>query len=161
MKKELGENFGEALRLRACGILINEHGILMVRHQGLSEAGYLWAPPGGGMEYGQSACECLEREFLEETGLIITTEEFMFVNEFHAAPLHAVELFFKVKQTGGQLKIGFDPELGPDQQIIDEVRYFQQNDLEDQHGPQLHSIFKEINHPQEILNLSGYFQNWK
>lgn len=133
----------------------------MVRHRGLTAAGYLWAPPGGGMLFGKSAHECLEREFLEETGLLVKVEEFLFVNEFHAAPLHALELFFKVQQTGGHLKIGYDPELGPDNQIIDKVRYFQQNDIEDEQGPQLHSIFQKISHPQQLLYLNGYFQNWK
>jgi 8-oxo-dGTP diphosphatase len=161
MKKQIAENFGGALRLRACGILVNEHGVLMVRHQGLTVAGYLWAPPGGGMSFGQSARECLEREFYEETGLIITVGEFLFVNEFHASPLHALELFFKVQQTGGHLKTGYDPELGPDHQIIDDVKYFQQNDIEEEQGPQLHSIFRQIIHPKQLLNLKGYFQNWK
>lgn len=161
MKKQIAENFGGALRLRACGLLVNEQGVLMVRHQGLSDAGYLWAPPGGGMLFGKSVHECLEREFLEETGLQITVEEFLFVNEFHAAPLHAIELFFKVQQTGGRLITGYDPELDPDKQIIEEVKYFQQNDIEDEQGPQLHSIFNKISHPHQLLYLNGYFQNLK
>ncbi len=161
MKKEIAEKFGGVLRIRACGILINEHGVLMVRHRGLTSPGYLWAPPGGGVAFGQSTHECLKKEFIEETGLVVTVGDLLFVNEFHASPLHALELFFTVKQAGGQLKTGFDPELGPNNQIIDDVKFFQQKDIQDQQGPQLHSIFQKISSPLQLLNLRGYFQNWK
>lgn len=161
MKKQISENFGGKLRVRVCGILVNENGVLMVRHKGLSRAGYLWIPPGGGLSFGQSAIECLEREFREETGLTIEVEEFLFVNEFHNTPLHAIELFFKVKKTGGRLGRGYDPELAPTGQIIEEVRYFGHTDIEQERGPQLHSIFRNISRPEQLLNLKGYFQNWK
>ena len=46
MKKEISENFGGSLRVRVCGILVNEQGVLMVRHKGLSSEGYFWIPPG-------------------------------------------------------------------------------------------------------------------
>lgn len=161
MKKEISENFGGSLRVRVCGILVNEQGVLMVRHKGLSSEGYFWIPPGGGMTFGQSAVDCLKKEFLEETGLIISVEEFMFVNEFQGPPLHAVELFFKVKQSGGQLTVGYDPEFGPEDQIIEAVQFFTQKDIEREQGPQIHSIFNKVRNPEQLLNLKGYFQNWK
>lgn len=161
MKKEIHENFGGVLRTRVCGILIDENGVLMVRHQGLTSVGYFWSPPGGGMSFGQSATDCLRAEFQQETGLRISVGDLLFVNEFHCTPLHAVELFFQVQKTGGELKVGFDPELNPDRQIIDEVRYFKQSDLKLHNGPQLHSVFRKISHPEQLLNLRGYFHNWK
>ena len=161
MKKEIIENFGGTLRVRVCGILINSQGLLMVRHQGLSSTGYLWSPPGGGMKFGQSVTDCLKQEFLEETGLKISVNELLFVNEFQGAPFHAVELFFLVEQTGGELTIGYDPELSSDQQMIDEVRYFKQADFEEHRGPHLHAVFRNIRAPEQVLNLKGYFHNWK
>ena len=161
MKKEIIENFGKTLRVRVCGILIKKEMVLMVKHKGLTSAGYLWAPPGGGMTFGQSAHHCLKKEFLEETGLVVAIKELLFINEFHDNPFHAIELFFRVELTEGQLKTGYDPELEPNQQIIQEVKYFGQKDIADQRGPQLHSIFSEISHPSQLLNLNGYFRNWK
>lgn len=161
MRKEILENFGSSLRVRVCGILVNKHGVLMVRHQGLSSAGHLWAPPGGGMSFGMSASDSLVNEFREETGLLISVGELLFVNEFHQSPLHALELFFKVKQLGGEIKVGFDPEMAPGQQIIDKVKYFTFEDIATHQGPQIHSSFSKIKHPEELLNLRGYFQNWK
>ena len=161
MEKEINEKFGGRLRVRVCGILVNQKGVLMVRHRGLSAAGYFWSPPGGGMDYGQSAVDCLKQEFSEETGLIITVGSLLFVNEFHHSPLHAVELFFRVTQTGGQLRTGFDPEMNGGPQIIDEVKYFKQADFEEQNGPQIHAVFRNIQQPKQVLNLKGYFHNWK
>jgi len=159
--KEIRENFGERLRLRVSGILIEAEEVLMVRHKGLSEAGFFWSPPGGEVNFGESLRDALAKEFLEETGLEIAVEEFLFVNEFYHHPLHAVEVFFRVKKTGGTLQVGFDPELPGDRQIIDEVRFFNSTDLVKHQGAQIHSIFKNIEHPKHLLNLKGYFQNWK
>ena len=161
MKQEIIENFGDVLRVRVCGILINKQGLLMVRHRGLTTAGYFWSPPGGGMKFGQSAADCLKQEFREETGLQISVGKLLFVNEFHNVPLHAVELFFLVKQTGGKLTTGFDPEMSPEGQIIEEVRYFKQEDFEKENGPQLHTVLRNIGAPEQVLNLKGYFHNWK
>ena len=161
MKKEIAENFGGNLRVRVCGILIKDNRVLMVRHKGLSASGTFWAPPGGGMKFGLSSSECLKNEFREETGLIIEVEELLFVNEFHMHPLHAIELYFKVKQTGGRLITGYDPELKPDQQIIDKVQFFSNKDIQQHQGPQIHSIFHHVTRPEQLLNLKGYFQNWK
>ena len=161
MKKEIAEKFGDVLRIRVCGILTNDMGVLMVKHDGLSSAGYFWAPPGGGMSFGQSAESCLKREFQEETGLEIAVDNLLFVNEFYENPFHAVELFFRVRKLGGSLKIGHDPELNQAQQIINDVRFFTQKDIQDERGPQLHTIFHQISVPSQLLNLKGYFQNWK
>jgi len=68
----------------------------MASHHSLGESGILWAPPGGGMDFGQSVEENLTREFREETGLKVEVKRFLFINEFLAVPLHAVELFFEV-----------------------------------------------------------------
>ncbi len=161
MEKEIIKNFADKLRLRVCGILKTEQGVLMIRHRGLSRAGYFWSPPGGGLSFGQSVTDCLKQEFLEETGLRITVENFLFVNEFFNHPLHAVELFFRVKQTGGDLCKGFDPEMSPEGQIIEAVKYFNADDLREHNGPQLHAVFRNLSAPEQVLNLKGYFHNWK
>ena len=161
MRKEIQEIFGNKLRLRVCGILIKNKKVLLIRHQGISETDSFWAPPGGGVSFGTSAIDALVQEFHEETGLIISVKELLFVNEFHHQPLHAIELFFEVEQIGGNLYIGFDPELPDDQQIIKEVRYFDANDLMKHQGAQFHGVFNNIKHPEQLLNLKGYFQNWK
>ena len=103
------QTFGNQLRVRICGVCVTENRILLVNHSNIGN-GDFWAPPGGGMQFGESAEACLKREFLEETGLIVEMGDFLFACELINKPLHALELFFTVILTGGRLKKGFDPE---------------------------------------------------
>ena len=51
------EAFGNKLRVRVCGICVDENKVLLINHHSLNEGGDFWAPPGGGMDFGKSA-EC-------------------------------------------------------------------------------------------------------
>ncbi|WP_232064539.1 NUDIX domain-containing protein [Rhodocytophaga rosea] len=93
--EEVKKTFGQKLRVRVCGICLQDDQILLVNHRGLGKTNTFWAPPGGGMHFGESAAQTLEREFKEETGLQIKTGRFLFVNEFIGKELHAIELFLK------------------------------------------------------------------
>ena len=68
MCPEIDKIYGNRVRVRTCGIYWKDNMILMVNHLGLGPANF-WAPPGGGVEYGESLTRALEREFEEETGL--------------------------------------------------------------------------------------------
>jgi len=81
------------------------------------------------MEFGMSASENLKREFAEETGLTIEVKKFLFVHEYLEPPLHAVELFFRVKRLDGELTKGYDPEMTSEEQIIKEVRFIRTDEL--------------------------------
>jgi 8-oxo-dGTP diphosphatase len=150
--------YGNRLRLRVCGICIEQDRILMVRHEGLGSAGELWIPPGGEVELGQTVPQSLEREFREETGLSIETGPLLFVHEHLQAPFHAVELFFKVSLKGGTLQTGFDPELPDGQQIIKEVRFFTYTQLKSLGNERLHAMVGQFNSLEELINASGYFK---
>ena len=149
--------FGNRLRLRVSGLCIDAHGILLVRHRSLGGEGVLWAPPGGGMQYGWSAEQNLVREFREETGLEIEVKDFVCTHEFLQPPLHAVELFFNVKITGGALRKGVDPEMSSDTQIIDEVRFVPFAEIEQGPPAQYHNILGICSDLSKIQDLRGYF----
>lgn len=149
--------FGNKIRVRVNGILIENDCLLMVKHRELGTQGYLWAPPGGGMEFGTSASENLVREFLEETGIKIEVKKFLFVCEFTKPPLHAVELFFLVAREGGNLRKGHDPELKAKDQIIEEVRFLTTETLLQIPPAALHKAFENIKQASDIVNKSGYF----
>jgi 8-oxo-dGTP diphosphatase len=129
----------------------------MVNHDGLTD-GNFWAPPGGGIEYGESVLQALEREFKEETNLSISAKELLFVAEFIDPPLHAVEIFFRVEILGGTLKKGMDPEMESDSQIITDTRFFPWKEIKELDPSQVHGIFKNVSDPAEILDLRGYFK---
>ena len=89
--QEVVDIFGNKLRVRVCGIFIQDDKILLVNHKGLTQTGNFWAPPGGGIHFGEPARESLAREFLEETGLKIKVGKFLFINEYISKPLHTIE----------------------------------------------------------------------
>lgn len=156
-RDSVNQKFGGKVRVRVGGILIEDNKVLLLKHDGVGKKDYLWSPPGGGMEFGENAEENLKREFFEETGLQIKVDELLFINEFINNKIHAIELFFKVKKTGGILKLGNDPEMG-NQQILCDLAFFDENKLKNTEKDYLHNMFIGINKPQEVLNLKGYFK---
>lgn len=156
IKKEIVSNFGNKLRIRVCGICIEENKILLIRHHSIGKSGVLWAPPGGGMVYEETSEKALIREFAEETGLEIQVENFLCVNEYLTPPLHAIELFFMVKKTGGLLHTGTDPELDANNQIITDIEWISMQQLQKIPKDSLHSILHSIQSIEEIQTLSGY-----
>ena len=115
------KQYGEQLRVRVCGVCIENDKILLINHLGILENNDFWSVPGGGLSFGETIEECLKREFLEETNTQIEVGEFLTVREFIELPLHAIELFYEVSITGGKLQKGTDPEMV--QQIIQAVRW--------------------------------------
>jgi 8-oxo-dGTP diphosphatase len=137
-----------------CGVYIEDNKILLVNHKGLTNTGNFWAPPGGGMHFGESATENLEREFLEETGLKIKVGKFLFINEYISKPLHAIEIFFQVQRLSGILAHGNDPELG--EQIIKEVKFKSLPQIKSYSTHEVHSLFYNCHSLQDILQMNGY-----
>lgn len=156
LEKELVDKFGGRLRTRVNGILIENETILMIKHK-MSEEGYFWNVPGGGMKYGFSVQENLEREFLEETGLHIKVKKFICAHEFLEPPLHAVELFFEVEQIGGNLKMGMDPELHISKQLITEIGYLNLENLNLIKNAEKHPLFWGIKSLNDVGKWIGYF----
>lgn len=155
---EVTRIYGHRLRIRACGIAVHQNSVLLVRHEGLGEAGTLWSFPGGGPEYGETLPEALRREFREETGLIVEVGRQLFVYEYIKEPLHALEVYFQVKVTGGQLSTGHDPEMPDDAQMIREVKYVTFDELGVMNDRIKHEMLRLYNGREALLNLSGYFK---
>jgi 8-oxo-dGTP diphosphatase len=154
---EITEMYGNSVRVRVCGLLVKDDTLLMVRHVGLGAEGVFWALPGGGLEFNETAGEGLQREFREETGLEVDIKDFLFVNEFKSASLHAVELFFKVEQLAGEIKKGDDPELKS--QIIAEVAFLNMQAIKLLPENSVHGLFKNCGSLAEVLSLRGYIVN--
>ena len=157
IRERIVEQFGNKLRIRVCGLCIEGEKILLINHHSLNISGNFWGPPGGGMDFGQSAEENLKREFLEETGLNVEIEKFLFVHEYLSPPLHAIELVFKVKRIDGNLNVGFDPELQIDEQIIKNVQFIAFNKIIDLGKDNIHQMFINVRNISDIDNLKGYF----
>lgn len=153
MDQKIAEVYGNRLRVRVCGLCWDSDRLLMVNHAGIT-AGDFWAPPGGGLEVGETVHDCLRKEFMEETGLAVAPGPFRFACEFMNPPLHAIELFFEVTRTGGILTKGDDPEVP----IIKEVRFMTPGEIAALPATSLHGIFRQAPRPGDLRTLDGFFR---
>ncbi len=129
----------------------------MVNHKSLT-ANNFWAPPGGGIEVGQSLSIALKQEFEQETGLVIDPGKFLFGCEFiQQLPLHAIELFFEVTILGGTLKVGHDPELSPSNRLFQMLLFYLPTKLSIIPLDQKHGIFKHCPKCQTTQRASVAF----
>ena len=159
--EETNQFYTNKLRVRVCGICMQGNAILLVCHRGLINGKDFWAPPGGGLVFGESVREGLKREFAEETGFEIKSGRFLFFNEFLQPPLHALELFFEVQPVSGDLIIGTDPDLPADKQLITDVRYLNFQELQKIPLNQKHSIFHELVNFDDLFIPHHRFLNEK
>jgi 8-oxo-dGTP diphosphatase len=153
MDSEVAKIYGQKVRVRICGLCWRDNSLLLVNHTGITDSDF-WAPPGGGLEFGESFEECLKKEFLEETGLNVEVGNFRFGCEFIQRPLHSVELFFDVKEISGELIVGTDPEI----QIIDNVKYMTMEDIRSIPASELHGVFKHVDDPADLRQLKGFLR---
>jgi len=147
--------FSGKLRVRVCGILIEDEKVLLINHRNIGPLGYLWSPPGGGVEFSESLHEALKKEFLEETSLHIEVRDYLFVNEHIDNRHHAIELFFSVKRISGDPELGSDPELDASNQILQDIKYFSFDEIKQLPEDAFHRAFSTINNLKEILNIRG------
>jgi 8-oxo-dGTP diphosphatase len=150
--KSAKDVFGNKVRVRVCGLCYKDDAILLIHHN--IDGQTLWAPPGGGVEFGESIESTLIREFKEETSLDVKPDSFLFFNEFIDPPLHAIELFYKIDSYSGDLAIGSDPEL-TENSIITNIGFFNHEQILKLPASQLHEAFKICNNPIDLLHIRG------
>ncbi|MCJ8166605.1 NUDIX hydrolase [Pontibacter sp. E15-1] len=149
--------YSNQMRVRVCGICVQNDKLLLVRHGQTVGNTAFWAPPGGGLHYGETLQECLKREMLEETGLEVQVERFLFVNEFLEPPFHAVEFFFEVRATGGTLQTGTDPEATADGQLLEHVKWMTVKELQAVPNNDKHRCLQLLLSFDDLLGLKHYF----
>lgn len=143
MDKEIINAFGNKLRVRTCGVLIENNQILLMQHHALGERDFLLCPPGGGVEFGEQLTEGVIREFEEETNLNISVSKLLFINEYIEHPLHAIEFFFEIKKIDGELTLGTDPELA-EKQIITSLDWYSIEELKKIKDQNKHSCLHNL-----------------
>lgn len=124
-----GSSFRDRLRVRVCGLLVEDDAILLAQiHSPITES-LIWTPPGGELQFGEHLQDCVKREFSEETNLKIKTRNLAHINELVEPPYHALEFYFTVSRKEGEPEIGSDPELSWNQQLLKDLKWIPLDEL--------------------------------
>ncbi len=67
---------------------------------------------------GETSREAVIREVFEETHLKILPQKLLYIHEFVQPPYQAMEFYYLSEIISGEVTIGSDPELKPDNQQI-------------------------------------------
>lgn len=123
--------FSNRVRLRACGLLVKEETLLLVKIHSPVIDQQVWMPPGGEVRFGESMADSLKREFREEVNTEVSVGQLCHINELVEEPFHAVECYFEVHHHSGSPSLGYDPELGKGDQLIEDVQWIPITELGD------------------------------
>ena len=108
-------------------VLDDDKRILMVRQDHPERT--VWMVPGGSIEEGESSAQAAVREVLEETGLEIETGGLIWHVEEVSERGQRFVNFFRAKVTGGELKLGMDPEFSEENQVLAEIRFMTREEV--------------------------------
>lgn len=109
----------KSIRIRVGAVIWQDDNLLLVRHERKDPASgnimTYWLLPGGGVEFGESLSEALEREVLEETRLKVKIGPLLFVSDTIPPDLHRhiLHLMFAA------YKISGDMEVVPDSRLVE------------------------------------------
>ncbi len=112
-------------------VLDDEQRMLLVRQHHDNKD--IWMPPGGNIEEDESAADAAVREVREETALDIEIKGLLWhVEEVSERGQRFVNCFL-AKPLGGsdEVRLGHDPELGEDGQVLQEVRFMSRQEMVD------------------------------
>lgn len=149
--KDVLKTYGEKLRVRSCGLLVENKKLLLLKMDGVGPLGELWAPPGGGVEFGESLKEAAKRELKEELNLTVNIKESFIITEFISPPLHAIEHFFFVERTNAdpiKIQQTHENEKG---NFITNHEWFSYEDIINADSRLFHQILQNETHLLKIL----------
>ncbi|MEL7115689.1 MAG: NUDIX hydrolase [Pseudomonadota bacterium] len=115
------------IRVATRALILQDNRLLLVNAYPGGQSD-LWCAPGGGAEPHSALPDNLAREVYEETGLHVTVEAPVLVNEFHAPErgFHQVDIYFRCKTLNAMPEVWTDPEG-----IVTERRFFAEREMAD------------------------------
>lgn len=144
------------IRPRVCGLIVAQQCLLLVKIKSPTRPQPFWMPPGGGIEFREPAAQAVVRECREETGLRVEAGELCFVSEYLSGNWHALEWYFRchiLKDDAArtqQARLGSDPEMPADRQMLEGLAWFSADELRDESIPVFPAFIRE--YAAEILS---------
>jgi len=120
------------LRQRACGAVLWDDRILMVRH--VHGGRDYWTLPGGGINFLEDPPRAAEREVREETGLEVAAERLLFTSRNFRTETRCY--LMARPEDPLSIRVGIDPEqlhLPPSMRMLQDVQWRSIEDMRDDH----------------------------
>ena len=114
-------------RISAGAIVIQEKQILLVRYSNTDGKNYL-VGPGGGVLSNESIYQAVVREVREETGLEVSPQKVLFVEDLLSRRHRIVKIWFLCDLIGGQLT----NTQGALEEDITDVAWYRRDQLQDE-----------------------------
>lgn len=117
----------ERFHVGAYGILIKDGKILLIKKSRGAYKG-MYDLPGGGIEFNEKIEDALKREFIEETGITVSSYSFLGYNEYFCdytndsgelRRLHHIGLYYEVAATFENIKSDSDGQDSLGAEFID------------------------------------------
>lgn len=112
-------------RIAAAGIILNQGKILLARYKGGAAGTYL-VGPGGGVVEDEPMEAAVTREVLEETGVEVSANKMVFVEDLLSTRYRMVKIWFLCNVVGGELR----NTAGAKEEGIVDVCWYSKEDLE-------------------------------
>jgi len=110
----------------SAGALVVQGGqLLLVHHQEPGQFDF-WVPPGGRLVGEESIFECAQREAFKETGLNISPDRIVYIQEFVEPGYHFCKFFIHCTAQGGQTTV---ENRNSAESFLVEARFFAQDQL--------------------------------
>ena len=107
---------------RYLGVIVRDRHVLLIKQRLHGTGHSFWFFPGGGMEPGETEEKCVQREMKEETNLDVKVVGLLL--DEPATGIYQRVRTYLCEPVGGEASPGYDPEYGPAEQGVLEVRWF-------------------------------------
>jgi len=124
-------DYENKIRVRACGLLIENQKILLAELLSPISKEMIWIPPGGGIKFGEKLRGTVKREFFEETSLTVQVKELLHLEELILDNFHVVEFYYRVEKISGELALGGDPEYTKEEQILKSLAFKSKEEIKE------------------------------
>ena len=107
------------------GVIVQDDKILLIRHLHHDSGRTYWLFPGGGKETGETEEDCLRREMMEETNLVVQLDRLLLDQDTEPDAEYVRRKMFLCHPQSGTASPGYEPELeAAAEYAIAEVRWF-------------------------------------